>query len=67
MSPKTVFEPVTVARAVPVPLTTDVPRNTRCGALGRVDVLSQRPGNHARDEQDDDEGIGEEAGQLNDC
>jgi hypothetical protein len=33
----------------------------------RVDVLSQRPGNHARDEQDDDEGIREEAGQLNDA
>jgi len=30
-------------------------------------VLSKRPGNHARDEQDDDEGIREEAGQLNDA
>ena len=34
MSPNIVFGPVAMASAVPVPLTTDVPRNTRCGAFG---------------------------------
>ena len=29
-----VLGPVAIARAVAVPLTTDVPRNTRCGASG---------------------------------
>ena len=36
MSPNIVFGPVAVASAVPVPLTTDVPRNTRSGASGPV-------------------------------
>ena len=36
MSPNIVFGPVAIATAVPVPLTTDVPRNTRCGASGPV-------------------------------
>ena len=36
MSPNIVFAPVASATAVPVPLTTEVPRNTRSGASGPV-------------------------------
>ena len=36
MSPKSVLGPVATATAVPVPLTTDVPRKTRWGASGPV-------------------------------
>jgi hypothetical protein len=36
MSPNSVFGPVVTTMAVPVPLTTDVPRKIRCAAFGPV-------------------------------
>jgi len=36
MSPNIVFGPVAIASPVPVPLTTDLPRNTRWDAFGSV-------------------------------
>jgi hypothetical protein len=36
MSPNIVFSPVAVATAVAVPLTTEVPRKTRCGASAPI-------------------------------